>query len=83
MKNVGEPCAGEPHARFDAAAGGDQHQSGQHALRGARRLPPTLPRHRPNEVSAFIDEHRARFGVEPICRTLDVSVSAYYERASG
>jgi putative transposase len=34
-------------------------------------------------VSAFIDEHRARFGVEPICRTLDVSASAYYERATG
>jgi putative transposase len=31
-------------------------------------------------VSAFIDEHRARFGVEPICRTLDVSASAYYHR---
>jgi len=24
VKNVGEPCAGEPHARFDVAAGGDQ-----------------------------------------------------------
>jgi len=24
VKNVGEPCAGEPHARFDAAAGGNQ-----------------------------------------------------------
>jgi putative transposase len=34
-------------------------------------------------VSAFIDEHRERFGVEPICRTLDVSASAYYQRASG
>jgi putative transposase len=34
-------------------------------------------------VSAFIEEHRERFGVEPICHTLDVSVSAYYERASG
>jgi putative transposase len=34
-------------------------------------------------VSAFIDEHRGRFGVEPICRTLDVSASAYYQRASG
>jgi putative transposase len=34
-------------------------------------------------VSAFIDEHRARFGVEPICETLGVSASAYYERASG
>lgn len=35
------------------------------------------------EVSAFIEEHRERFGVEPICHTLGVSVSAYYERASG
>jgi len=34
-------------------------------------------------VSRFIDEHRGRFGVEPICRTLGVSASAYYERATG
>jgi putative transposase len=34
-------------------------------------------------VSRFIDEHRGRFGVEPICRTLGVSASAYYRRASG
>jgi putative transposase len=34
-------------------------------------------------VSAFIDLHRDRFGVEPICRTLDVSASAYYHRATG
>jgi putative transposase len=34
-------------------------------------------------VSAFVDEHRGRFGVEPVCRTLGVSASAYYQRASG
>jgi putative transposase len=34
-------------------------------------------------VSAFIDEHRERFGVEPICGTLGVSASAYYQRATG
>jgi putative transposase len=34
-------------------------------------------------VSAFIDAHKDRFGVEPICRVLDVSASAYYHRASG
>jgi putative transposase len=33
-------------------------------------------------VSAFIDEHRGRFGVEAICRVLDVSAS-YYQRAVG
>ena len=31
----------------------------------------------------FIDEHRDRFGVEPICRVLGVSASAYYHRATG
>jgi putative transposase len=34
-------------------------------------------------VSRCIDEHRGRFGVEPICRTLGVSASAYYQRATG
>jgi putative transposase len=34
-------------------------------------------------VSVFIDEQRQRFGVEPICRTLGVSASAYYQRATG
>jgi len=34
-------------------------------------------------VSAFIDEHRARLGVQPICEVLGVSASAYYHRASG
>ena len=38
---------------------------------------------RPSEVTRYIDEHRARFGVEPICRTLGVSASAYYQRATG
>jgi transposase InsO family protein len=34
-------------------------------------------------MSAFIDEQRVRFGVEPICLILGVSASAYYQRASG
>ena len=34
-------------------------------------------------MSAFIDEQRLRFGVEPICEALGVSASAYYHRASG
>jgi putative transposase len=34
-------------------------------------------------VSVFVDEHRHRFGVELICRTLGVSASAYYQRATG
>lgn len=34
-------------------------------------------------MSAFIDQARARHGVEPVCRTLGVSASAYYQRATG
>jgi len=34
-------------------------------------------------VSRYIDGHRGRFGVEPICSTLGVSASAYYRRATG
>lgn len=34
-------------------------------------------------MTRYIDEHRDRFGVEPICRVLGVSASAYYRRATG
>jgi putative transposase len=34
-------------------------------------------------VSAFIEQYRECFGVEPICRVLGVSASAYYRRATG
>jgi putative transposase len=34
-------------------------------------------------VSSYIEEHRERFGVEPICNTLEVSASASYQRAKG
>jgi hypothetical protein len=41
VKGVGEPCAGEPHARIDAAAGGNRNQSGSHSRTelGASRRP--------------------------------------------
>ena len=34
-------------------------------------------------MSRYVDEHRGCFGVEPICSTLDVSASAYYQRKTG
>ena len=34
-------------------------------------------------MSRYIDEHRGCYGVEPICRSLGVSASAYYQRATG
>jgi hypothetical protein len=33
-------------------------------------------------VNAFIDEYRARCGVEPICRVLQVAPSAYRRQAA-
>lgn len=33
-------------------------------------------------MDAFIDEHRARWGVEPICRALQVAPSAYRRHAA-
>jgi len=41
VKNVGEPCAGKPLARIDAAAGGNQRQSGSHSR--AAWAPPADP----------------------------------------
>ena len=40
VKNVGEPCAGEPHARFEVAAGGNQ---ASRASRRAAQAPPADP----------------------------------------
>ena len=34
-------------------------------------------------MTAFIDKYRGRFGLELICRTLEVSASAYYRRKTG
>jgi putative transposase len=34
-------------------------------------------------VSRYIEMYRGRFGVEPICRVLGVSASAYYQRKTG
>ena len=34
-------------------------------------------------MSRYVDQHRGRFGVEPICRVLGVSASAYYQRRTG
>ena len=33
------------------------------------------------EMTAFVDQHRAVFGVGPICRELPIAPSTYYARA--
>ncbi len=34
-------------------------------------------------MTTYIDEHRRSFGVEPICRTLQVAPSSYHAARSG
>jgi hypothetical protein len=41
VKNVGEPCAGKPHARIEAAAGGNQ--ASRASTRRAAQAPPADP----------------------------------------
>src|SRR5258708_38513748 len=56
VKGVGEPCAGETHARIEVAAGGTRNQSGQHVPRGTRRLSPTLQSRRHGDKSLPLGE---------------------------
>ena len=49
---------------------------GQRVFRPGGVRPPA------QEVNAFIDEHRARCGVEPICSALQVAPSAYRRHAA-
>ena len=57
--------------------------AGEHDLEGGVGVFRAGARSKPAVVSAFIDQVRDRFGVEPVCRTLGVSASAYYQRATG
>src|SRR5438128_92526 len=47
VKNVGEPCAGEPHARFDG--GGRKPTTVGNAAR--RQAPPAYPTNLPSRLS--------------------------------
>src|SRR2546425_1685405 len=78
-------------AADERGAGGDQAVAAGEFRAAPRERDPEVrfgvfcqgARPRPTEVSRYVDEHRGRFGVEPICKTLGVSVSAYYQRRSG
>jgi len=48
VKNVGEPCAGEPHARFEVAAGGNQ--TSRASTRRAVQAPLADPTKTPDDV---------------------------------
>ena len=89
VKNVGEPCAGEPHARIEVAAGGNQASRASTCRKAQAPLAdPTngflCAGARPAlaQVSAFIEERRDEFGVEPTCRVLQVAPSSYYAARS-
>jgi hypothetical protein len=64
VNGVGEPCAGEPHARIEVAAGGIWRRV-WHAKR-RRRLPPTL-----HEVLVTRVEASQRVGCEALAATSD------------
>jgi integrase/recombinase XerD len=66
VKNVGEPCAGKPHARIDAAAGGNQRQSGSHSR--AAWAPPADPTAL-RLLQSFI-KYLERLGVERVTTEL-------------
>ena len=44
VKNVGEPCAGEPHARIEVAAGGNQASRPSRAAQAPLADPTATPR---------------------------------------
>src|SRR6266536_386443 len=48
VKDVGEPCAGEPHARFEVAAGGNRNQS---AIAARNWAPPADPTARTSSMT--------------------------------
>jgi transposase len=47
---------------------------------GGERIFRERARPSPDEVTAMIDDHKDRFGVEPICRVLQFPFSTYYAR---
>jgi hypothetical protein len=65
VKNIGEPCAGEPHARLEGRR--EQTRPVGYAVR-PRRLPPTLPlpwlqvRYQTNRKSKVRNSTRKVFG---------------------
>jgi hypothetical protein len=66
VKNVGEPCAGEPHARFDVGGGRKPGQSARPAR--PRRLPPTLPPPRRLRTPALPSGSRRELAVRRYAR---------------
>src|SRR5215212_7743361 len=77
------PDHGRARAAQEPGARGARAAEGQRDLARCERVFREGTRSDPTEVSRFIDEHRSRFGVEFLCRTLGVSASAYYQRATG
>ena len=66
-----------PGARGERAAQDQRDpEAGQRIFRPGGARPPS------QEVNAFIDQHRARCGVEPICTVLQVAPSAYRRHAA-
>ena len=59
-----------------AAPGQRNPEAGERVFRAGGARPPL------EVVMPFVDEHRERFGVEPICKALQVAPSAYWREAA-
>jgi hypothetical protein len=83
-KDVGEPCAREPHARFEAAAGGNQTSRAN--PRRTVQAPPADPTTQPStaDVTALDEpeEHGKRVSARPFTSAVAV-VDAGRGRALG
>src|SRR5574341_293442 len=66
------------HREVPAGFGKRPEETGRQ--QGRHRASGRLHRPAPAQVSAFINAHREEFGVEPICRVLQVAPSTYYAR---
>ena len=71
----GSPAHQGVGARGARTAQGQRSQTGQRVF--ARRTRP------PHQVlKAFVDQHRQQFGVESICRAMQIAPSAYWRHAA-
>ncbi len=94
IDRMGQACgvrcrhaAGYDHGRSQAHQGSGARGEGtsacqRHPAYGQRFFRPSETRPQTEVLNAYIDEHRDAFGVEPICKVLQVAPSAYRRHAA-
>ena len=82
VKRSGRHAAWYGHGRSRADQGAGTRGEGasacqRHLAHGQRFFRPSGARPQTEVLNAYIDEHRDAYGVEPICKVLQVAPSAY------